>query len=93
MPCAFASIDDLLDIRGPNLDAILDIELRDTGVLDIKGVRQQVVPPGVHMPMGRDAGAARKSGESRESRLDFISRDMPRELLLHGLTQCAAATS
>jgi G3E family GTPase len=132
-----ASIDDLLDIRGFNLNAILEIEpdfltdvdhehdddvtsfvfreeraldldrvedflggviqvygtklMRYKGVLHIHGMKQRVVLQGVHMLMGSDAGAAWKPGEKRESKMVFIGRDMPRELLLDGLAQCVAA--
>jgi len=131
-----ASIDDLLDIRGFNLNAILEIEpdfltdvdhehdedvtsfvfreskpldlervedflgaavqvygtklMRYKGVLNIQGVDQRVVFQGVHMLMGSDAGAAWKAGEKRDSKMVFIGRDMPKEVLLDGLAQCVA---
>jgi len=131
-----ASIDDLLDIRGFDLDAILEIEpgfltdvdhvhdddvssfvfredrpldleriedflggivqvygaklMRYKGVLNIQGMKQRVVLQGVHMLMASDAGAAWKRGEKRESKMVFIGRDMPKELLLDGLAQCVA---
>lgn len=131
-----ADIDDLLDIRGFNLNAILDIDpafltdvthehddavtsfvfhesrpldlerteefmsamvqthgarlMRYKGVLNIRGVEQRVVLQGVHMLMGSDAGAPWKKGEPRASRLVFIGRDMPRDLLEQGLAQCVA---
>jgi len=132
-----ASIDDLLDIRGFNLNAILEIEpdfltdvdhehdddvtsfvfredkpldldriedflggvlqvygtklMRYKGVLNIQGMKQRVVLQGVHMLMGSDAGSPWKPGEKRESKIVFIGRDMPKELLLDGLAQCVAA--
>jgi G3E family GTPase len=131
-----ASIGDLLDIRGFNLDAILEIEpdfltdvthehdddvtsfvfresrpldlervedfldaivrvhganlLRYKGVLNIHGMARRVVFQGVHMLMGSDVGAAWRTGENRESRMVFIGRSMPRDLLLQGLAQCVA---
>lgn len=131
-----ASIDDLLDIRGFNLDAILEIEpdfltdvehhhdddvtsfvfretrpldlertedflggilrvygpnlMRYKGVLNIKGVDQRVVLQGVHMLMGSDIGVAWNIGEKRESKLVFIGRGMPKDVLLAGLAQCVA---
>jgi G3E family GTPase len=42
------------------------------------------------MLMGSDYGNAWKSGETRESKLVFIGRDMPKEVLLKGLAQCVA---
>jgi G3E family GTPase len=131
-----ADINDLLDIRGFDLTAILEIEpdfltdvdhehdddvssfvfretrpldmdriedflgsivqvygtqlMRYKGVLNILGVNKRVVLQGVHMLMGSDYGNAWKSGETRESKLVFIGRDMPKEVLLKGLAQCVA---
>jgi G3E family GTPase len=129
-----ATVSDLLDIRGFNLDAILEIEpdfltdvdhehdddvtsfvfreerpldmkrledflggivqvyganlMRYKGVLHIFGVDKRVIFQGVHMLIGSEFGADWKPDESRESKLVFIGRDMPRELLLKGLSQC-----
>jgi G3E family GTPase len=129
-----ASIDDLLDIRGFNLNAILEIEpefltdvshehdddvtsfvfraekpldldrtedflngviqvygaklLRYKGVLSVKGQDRRVVIQGVHMLMGSDLGTAWKPGEKRDSKMVFIGRDMPKDVLLAGLAQC-----
>ena len=131
-----AAVDDLLDIHGFDLSAILEIEpdfltdvehehdddvtsfvfrekrplnlervedflgamlqvygpklMRYKGVLSVKGVDKRVVLQGVHMLMASDLGTAWKPGESRDSKLVFIGRDMPRELLLEGLAQCVA---
>jgi G3E family GTPase len=132
-----ASIDDLLDIRGFNLNAILEIEpdfltdvdhehdddvssfvfresrplslervedflgaivplygaklMRYKGVLNIRSVEQRIVFQGVHMLMGSAVGADWKPGEKRESKMVFIGRDMPKDLLLAGLAQCVAS--
>jgi len=129
-----ASIDDLLDIRGFNLNAILEIEpdfltdvshehdddvtsfvfraekpldldrtedflsgviqvygaklMRYKGVLSVKGQDRRVVIQGVHMLMGSDLGTAWKAGEKRDSKMVFIGRDMPKDVLLDGLAQC-----
>ncbi len=131
-----ASIDDLLDIRGFNLNAILEIEpefltdvshehdddvtsfvfresrplslervedflggivqvfgpklMRYKGVLNIRNVEQRVVFQGVHMLMGSDIGTAWKPGDKRESKMVFIGRGMPKEVLLDGLAQCVS---
>lgn len=128
------SIGDLLDIRGFNLNAILEIEpdfltsvshehdddvtsfvfraekpldpdrtedflscaiqvygakpKRYEGVLGVKGQHRHVVIQGVHMLMGSDLGMAWKPGEKRESKMVFIGRDMPKDMLLGGLAQC-----
>ena len=134
-----ASIDDLLDIRGFNLNAILEIEpefltdvshehdddvtsfvfreskpldlervedflsgvvqvygaklMRYKGVLNIKGVDKRVVFQGVHMLMGSDVGSAWKPGEKRDSKMVFIGRDMPKDVLLAGLAQCVTGAA
>lgn len=53
-------------------------------------MKQRVVLQGVHMLMGSDTGAPWKPGEKRESKIVFIGRDMPKDLLLDGLSQCVA---
>ncbi len=59
-------------------------------LLNIKGIDKRVVFQGVHMLMGSDAGTAWKPGEKRESKMVFIGRDMPKDVLLDGLAQCVA---
>jgi G3E family GTPase len=129
-------IDELLDIRGFNLNAILEIEpgflgdldhehddditsfvfresrpldlarvedflgsivqvygpnlMRYKGVLNVQGVTRRVVFQGVHMMMGSDAGAPWKPGDTRESKMVFIGRNMPKDVLLGGLSDCVA---
>ena len=131
-----AAIDDLLDIRGFNLNAILEIEpdfltdvdhehdddvtsfvfreskpldlervedflsgivqvygtnlMRYKGVLNIKGIDKRIVFQGVHMLMGSDEGSAWKPSEKRDSKMVFIGRGMPKDVLLDGLAQCVA---
>ncbi|MEY3202007.1 MAG: hypothetical protein RIR70_1557 [Pseudomonadota bacterium] len=134
-----ASIDDILDIRGFNLNAILDIEpdfltdvehehdddvasfvfreerpldlerietflgamvqiygpqlMRYKGILHIQNVDQRVVFQGVHMLMGSELGARWKLGETRASKLVFIGRDLPKEILVRGLTDCVVGAN
>ena len=126
-----ASLDDLLDIRGFNLNAILNIEpdflsdvehehddditsfvfrekrpldlediedflsaivkvyggnlMRYKGILHIKGVEQRVIFQGVHMLMGTDLGTAWAKDEVRESKMVFIGKGLPRDVLQKGL--------
>jgi G3E family GTPase len=128
-----AALDDVLDIRGFNLSAILEIEpdflsdvthehddditsfvfretrpldlddmedflgsivqvygtklLRYKGVLNIKGVDDRVIFQGVHMLMGSDRGTPWRQGELRESKMVFIGKDLPRDVLEKGLRQ------
>ena len=130
-----AAVNELMNIRGFNLNAILEIEpqfltdvdhehdddvtsfvfredrpldlervedflgniikvygpqmMRYKGVLNIKGESQRVVFQGVHMLMGADRGGKWKPNEKRTSKMVFIGRGLPQELLLQGLAQCA----
>jgi G3E family GTPase len=133
-----AALDDLLDIRGFNLNAILEIEpdflkdvahthddevtsfvfretrpmdmhrledmlsamvqvygpqlMRYKGVLNVQGMDRRVVFQGVHMLMGSDLGLPWQSDETRESKMVFIGKNMPKEVLLRGLRQSVAHT-
>jgi G3E family GTPase len=126
-------LDDLLDIHGFNLNAILEIEpdflsdvthehddditsfvfrenrpmnlekiedflssivqvygtqlMRYKGILNIAGVNKRVVFQGVHMLMGSDLGAPWGAGQMRESKMVFIGKNMPREVLEKGFSQ------
>ena len=131
-----AALEDLLDIRGFNLNAILEIEpdflsdvthehddeitsfvfrekrpmdlekiedflsamvqvhgaqlLRYKGILNLHGVDRRVVFQGVHMLMGSDLAQPWAAGETRESKMVFIGKDLPREALEKGLTHSVA---
>lgn len=131
-----AAIEHILDIRGFNLTAILDIEpdflndvahehdddissfvfrttqpmdlekiedflsamvqvhgaslMRYKGILNIANFDTRVVFQGVHMLMGSDLGAPWAAGEVRESKMVFIGKDMPREVLEKGLAHSVA---
>ena len=131
-----APIDEILDIRGFNLNAILELDpefltdshhehsdavesfvfksakafdgakleqflsgmiqvygpdlLRYKGVLWMKGNPRRVVFQGVHMMMGGDMGNPWAKGESKESVMVFIGKNLPRELFLAGMEQCLA---
>ena len=133
-----APMDQLLDIRGFNLTAILEIEpdfltdvthqhdddvtsfvfraerpfdnarledflggilqiygkklMRYKGVLSVVGMSRRMVLQGVHMLMATDQGAPWKKGEARDSKIVFIGKDMPKEVILYGLEQCLAAS-
>ena len=126
-----AALDQVLDIHGFNLNAILEIEpdflsdvthehddditsfvfretnpldiediedflgsivqvygaqlLRYKGILNIKDVDKRVIFQGVHMLMGSDLGAPWAANEMRESKMVFIGKDLPRDVLEKGL--------
>ena len=129
-----APIEQLLDIRGFNLNAILEIEpdflsdvthehdddvssfvfrterpfdarlleeffaailqvygtqlMRYKGVIAVAGNPRRVVLQGVHMLMGTDQGAAWRDGEARDSRIVFIGKGLPQDVIQQGLTHC-----
>ncbi len=127
------NIAEVLDIRGFNLNAILEIEpafltdvdhehddvtsfvfrekraldleklenflsglvqlygaqlMRYKGVLNVRGEDSRIVFQGVHMLMGSDRGAKWKPTDTRDSKMVFIGRDLPRQLIEDGLVDC-----
>lgn len=73
----------MVQVYGPKL-------MRYKGILHIAGEPRRIVFQGVHMLMGADLGAPWREGETRESRMVFIGRDMPKAVLLQGLQQSVA---
>ncbi len=130
-------LSELLDVRGFNLNAVLEIEpgflaaghhhpknrissfvfrserdfddrrlqdflgavarvygadlLRYKGVLAVAGLSYRVIFQGVHELMGASAGSDWDEGESRQSVMVFIGRDLPREIIEQGLRQSLIA--
>lgn len=74
-------LDGVLQVYGPQL-------MRYKGVIALAGLDKRVVLQGVHMLMGSDHGAPWKKGEKRDSKIVFIGKDLPKELLIQCLTQC-----
>jgi G3E family GTPase len=129
-----AAVHELLDIRGFNLNAILEIEpdflndvshehdddvtsfvfresraldlerlenflgstvqaygaqmMRYKGVLNVHGESRRVVFQGVHMLMSAERAGAWKRHEVRDTKIVFIGKDLPREIIETGLLQC-----
>ncbi len=129
-----AEIADVLDIRGFNLNAILDINpefltsdehnhdeavtsfvfksnkpfdplkleeflggivqvygtdmFRYKGVLYVQGADRQMVFQGVHQMMGADYGRQWGPGEKAFSKMVFIGRNLPKDMIIKGLEQC-----
>ena len=67
-------------VYGPDL-------MRYKGVLAVSGLPYRVIVQGVHELMGASAGADWGDGESRQSVMVFIGRDLPREIIEQGLVQ------
>jgi len=63
--------------------------MRYKGVLNIKGESQRIVFQGVHMLMGSERGGKCPPKERRTSKMVFIGRNLPREVLEAGLANCA----
>jgi G3E family GTPase len=86
---------DVLGQEAFNLDRILEFEpdflddiLRMKGILAMKDDPDRFVIQGVHMLMEGDHQRPWKTGERRESRLVFIGRDLPTEILRGGFAAC-----
>jgi len=79
-------LDGIVQVYGPKL-------MRYKGVLNVRGIDRRVVLQGVPMLMGNDLGTAWRPDEFRESKIVFIDRDMPQQVLLDGLAQCTERAS
>ncbi len=76
-------INDLSQAQGPNI-------LRSKGILAFKDEPRRFVFQGVHMILDGDLQRDWKSGETRNSRLVFIGRDLDEAELRKGFLACAA---
>lgn len=64
--------------------------LRYKGVLNIEGEARRMIFQGVHMLMGGTPGKPWATGETRESKMVFIGRNLPRRIFVEGLAYCVA---
>ena len=62
--------------------------LRMKGIIAMQDDDQRFVIQGVHMLIEGDHQRPWKPGETRESRLVFIGRDLPRDMLRQGFEAC-----
>jgi G3E family GTPase len=131
-----ADVADLLDIRGFNLNAILEIEpdflndvshahdddvtsfvyrqtkafdlskledflgaivqvygaqmMRYKGIISVADEKKRILFQGVHMLMGADLGKPWDAKEVRETKIVFIGKDLPKDVLVKGLEGCVA---
>ena len=79
----FPWIQDLVAKDGPSI-------LRSKGILAFKDDPDRFVFQGVHMILDGDHQRAWKDGETRESRLVFIGRNMPEDKIRTGFEGCVA---
>lgn len=79
----------------PWLQALVQKEgaaiLRCKGILSFKDDDERFVFQGVHMMLEGDHQREWKSGEKRESRVVFIGRELPEQLIREGFERCIAA--
>jgi G3E family GTPase len=64
--------------------------LRMKGVLSMRNDDDRFVVQAVHMLMEGDHQRPWKPGEKRQSRLVFIGRNLPKDLLRDGFERCQA---
>ncbi len=64
--------------------------MRYKGVLNIEGNSRRMIFQGVHMLMGGTPGKEWQPGDTRESTMVFIGKNLPRKILIEGLTYCAS---
>ena len=76
-------------IQDVTRDFGMDI-LRMKGIIAMRDDDQRFVIQGVHMLIEGDSRGPWKTGERRETRLVFIGRDLPKDVLRRGFEECRA---
>ncbi|MBV8665783.1 MAG: GTP-binding protein [Burkholderiaceae bacterium] len=71
----------LIQVYGPRM-------LRYKGVLWMDGADRKVIFQGVHQIMGSDIGGKWAPGETKESKMVFIGKNLPKDIFIRGLEQC-----
>jgi G3E family GTPase len=79
----FPWVQNLVQVEGPNI-------LRTKGILSFKDDPQRFVFQGVHMILDGDHQRDWNADEKRESRIVFIGRKLPEEMIRSGFEACAA---
>jgi G3E family GTPase len=77
----FPWVQDLVQKEGPSI-------LRCKGILAFKDDDERFVFQGVHMILDGDHQRPWKNDETRESRIVFIGRNLPRKLITEGFESC-----
>ncbi|SDG67629.1 GTP-binding protein [Janthinobacterium sp. YR213] len=87
---------DLLQVEN-FLDAVVQLFgtqlMRYKGILYVADLPCRAVFQGVHMLMGSELGAPWRDGETRASKMIFIGRDLPRDMLTRGLDRCVSGAA
>ncbi len=73
----------IVQVYGPDL-------FRYKGVIYMKGMRQKILFQGVHMLMGAEPGQPWGAKEKPQTKMVFIGRKLPKDVLKAGLDQCLA---
>ncbi|MBC3812544.1 CobW family GTP-binding protein [Undibacterium aquatile] len=71
----------LVQVFGPRM-------LRYKGVLYMQGADRKVIFQGVHQIMGTDVGAKWGDEETKESKMVFIGKNLPKDIFIQGLEHC-----
>ncbi len=79
----FPWVQELVQKDGPNI-------LRCKGILSFKGDEERFVFQGVHMILDGDHQRPWKDGEKRTSRMVFIGRNLPVDMITEGFAGCVA---
>ena len=77
----FPWVEDLVQKEGPNI-------LRSKGILSFKDDDERFVFQGVHMIIDGDHQRPWKEDEKRQSRIVFIGRNLPKQLITEGFDSC-----
>ncbi|OPH81797.1 CobW family GTP-binding protein [Nitrobacter vulgaris] len=79
----FPWVEDLVQKEGPNI-------LRSKGILSFKDEDRRFVFQGVHMILDGDHQRPWKEDEKRQSRIVFIGRNLPEQMITEGFESCVA---
>jgi G3E family GTPase len=79
----FPWVEDLVQKEGPSI-------LRSKGILSFKDEDRRFVFQGVHMILDGDHQRPWKEDEKRESRIVFIGRNLPEQMIAEGFESCIA---
>lgn len=79
----FPWVEDLVQKEGPNI-------LRSKGILSFKDEDRRFVFQGVHMILDGDHQRPWKEDEKRQSRIVFIGRKLPEQMITEGFESCIA---
>lgn len=64
--------------------------LRSKGVINVQGEDKRVIFQGVHMTMGSGLDRPWETNEKRTTRMVFIGRHIPKDVLQEGIAMCVA---